>query len=74
MAQYSVKIIKERCKGCHLCIHFCRNGILRPADEVNEHGYYAAEAVKPDECKGCSFCYLICPDMAVEISKEDEQA
>ena len=73
MARYSVTITKERCKGCHLCIHFCKNNVLRAADEVNQHGYYTAEAANSEECRGCSFCYLVCPDMAVEIRKEDEK-
>lgn len=73
MADFSVKIIRERCKGCHLCIHFCKYHVLRASDTVNEHGYYSAEAADPDQCRGCGFCYQICPDMAIEIHRKDKE-
>ncbi|MFC1479022.1 ferredoxin family protein [Planctomycetota bacterium] len=73
MAKFSVKIIRERCKGCHLCIHFCEYDILKAENTVNEHGYFSAHASEPDTCRGCRSCYLVCPDMAVEIHKIDNQ-
>jgi 2-oxoglutarate ferredoxin oxidoreductase subunit delta len=72
MAVFEVKINRERCKGCHLCVHFCENDVLIAEETVNEHGYFSVKADKQKECKGCSFCYLICPDMAVEIYKKEK--
>ena len=71
MASYRVRIIRERCKGCHLCIHFCKNDVLCAEEEVNAHGYFSAAVKDGADCVGCTFCYLVCPDMAVEIEKED---
>jgi len=72
MAAYSVHIIRERCKGCHLCIHFCEFDVLTAEDTVNEHGYFSVRALEPDTCRGCGACYAVCPDMAIEIRKKDE--
>ena len=71
MAEFDVAIDADRCKGCRLCIHFCRHQVLAAAPEVNRHGYFCATAAHPERCKGCLNCYLVCPDMAVTIRKED---
>ncbi|MFH1708829.1 MAG: 4Fe-4S dicluster domain-containing protein [Planctomycetota bacterium] len=71
MAKFTVAIDPEQCKGCRLCIHFCKHRVLAAAAEVNRRGYHCAAAEHPEQCRGCLNCYLICPDMAVTIHKED---
>ncbi|HDN85931.1 MAG TPA: 4Fe-4S dicluster domain-containing protein [Candidatus Omnitrophica bacterium] len=66
-----VKIDKERCKGCGLCIFFCPFGHLQFSQELNKRGNQYAEPKKGSECKGCKQCYLICPDYCIEIYQED---
>ena len=62
-----IKIDRERCKGCELCIHFCpRNCIVK--DEVyNKKGHHPTKFVNEGECSGCALCAKICPDIAIEV-------
>jgi len=73
MAAFRVEIVRERCKGCHLCIHACPHGVLAVEESVNERGYFSAYAPEPEACRGCRFCYLMCPDGAVRIYREKEE-
>ena len=70
-----VKIDREKCKGCMLCVRFCPFRVLEAAQEVNKRGTKYAVAAHPDKCTGCGVCYIMCPDCAVEITvvKNEEQ-
>ncbi|HOX37270.1 MAG TPA: 4Fe-4S binding protein [Candidatus Brocadiia bacterium] len=67
-----VRILERYCKGCGLCVSFCRQGVLAIGEQRNKLGYEIAEAVAPDKCVGCSQCALMCPDAAIEIVKETD--
>ena len=71
MAKFTVAIDPEQCKGCHLCIHFCKHRILAAAPEVNRRGYHCVTAAHPEACRGCLNCFLVCPDMAVTIRTKE---
>lgn len=63
-----VKIPKERCKGCYLCIVNCPSGCIKVSGELNEKG------IKPvifsgGKCSGCTMCALICPECIIEVFK-----
>jgi 2-oxoglutarate ferredoxin oxidoreductase subunit delta len=63
-----VKINKDRCKGCYLCIVNCPNGLIKVSTEMN------AKGVKPvffsgGKCTGCAMCAMICPECIIEIHK-----
>ena len=64
-----VKVEKERCKGCELCIMYCPKKSLRMADGFNAKGYHYPEFCNPDECTGCTLCGRICPEVALEVYK-----
>jgi len=65
-----ITIRTEVCKGCGLCMAFCKNDCLQFADELNRYGVRPA-MVKPDaECLGCTQCALVCPDAAIEVWRE----
>lgn len=69
--RFIVKITKERCKGCGLCIGVCPQNALKLSGSYNKNGYHFVEFFK-DDCKGCKKCAIICPDAAIEIFfKED---
>jgi len=61
-----IKIDKERCKGCYLCIVNCPNGSIKVSAELNTKG------VKPaffagGKCTGCGMCAVICPDCGIIV-------
>jgi 2-oxoglutarate ferredoxin oxidoreductase subunit delta len=64
-----VKITKERCKGCELCIMYCPKESLRISSGINAKGYHYPEFFDPESCTGCTFCARICPEVAIEIYK-----
>jgi 2-oxoglutarate ferredoxin oxidoreductase subunit delta len=61
----SVHILKERCKGCGLCIALCPRHVLAESPEFNSKGYHPPAVVRPDACADCQICYLICPEFAI---------
>jgi 2-oxoglutarate ferredoxin oxidoreductase subunit delta len=67
-----VRIDKERCKGCNLCITVCSRGIVKPSKNLNLKGFHYAVIQSENNCTGCKFCAEICPDAAIEIDLEEE--
>ncbi|MCM8821269.1 MAG: 4Fe-4S dicluster domain-containing protein [Candidatus Omnitrophica bacterium] len=68
--RFSVKIAKNRCKGCGLCIDVCSQKNLILSKSFNASGYHFIE-VSSNSCKGCKKCSIICPDAAIEIFLEE---
>ena len=66
MAQ--IKIDKDKCKGCMLCMTVCPKGQLAQGKELNKKGIKPAVFLGED-CSGCTFCAVICPDVAIEVYK-----
>ena len=60
-----VTVIKERCKGCELCVNYCPRNVLRMSQTFNLKGYYYPETDGEDNCVNCHFCEAICPDFAI---------
>ncbi|HMB32085.1 MAG TPA: 4Fe-4S binding protein [Desulfohalobiaceae bacterium] len=60
------KIIKDWCKGCGICIHFCPKQVLE-LDEKDK-----AAAARPKDCIGCKMCEYRCPDLAIEVLLETQ--
>lgn len=68
-----IYIIKDRCKGCNICIDFCPTEALEESEEFNVKGYHPPKLKDEDLCVGCRFCELICPEFAIYIVKEGEE-
>ncbi len=67
----TVKINKDTCKGCELCITVCKSRLIIMTDEYNSRGlHYAVFFDKEEQCTGCGLCAIICPDAAVEIKEK----
>lgn len=65
-----IKINKEFCKECHLCIDACPKGCIITAKEYNSRGYHPVAASEEKECTGCALCAIMCPEVAIEVYRE----
>ena len=73
MPKGDIKVDRELCKGCQLCIEFCPKQCIAVSPDLNEKGYYPAELVKvegKDACTGCTICAVVCPDLAIEVYRD----
>ena len=61
--------VEERlCKGCGLCVHFCKRGVLKMSGRRNLKGYNVAEVFVAEKCKPCKLCEMNCPDFAIYVN------
>lgn len=63
-----IKVDREKCKGCMLCISVCPKGQLQEDKNLNKKGIKPVRFLDKD-CTGCAFCAVICPDVAIEVYK-----
>lgn len=73
MAKGKIKVDKEKCKGCHLCVSFCPKKCIAVGDRLNDKGYYPAEftdGADKQTCTGCGLCAVVCPDLAIEVYRD----
>ncbi len=63
----TIKIDRERCKGCCFCIEFCPKKTILLTDKLNIKGYFTADFQDNDQCTGCATCALMCPEVAIEV-------
>jgi 2-oxoglutarate ferredoxin oxidoreductase subunit delta len=42
------------------------------AGHINEMGYHPATVKEQEKCTGCAMCALICPDLVIEVEKEEK--
>ena len=64
-----IKIDKEKCKGCELCISVCKKSVIKISQKMNKMGYRFAEPTNKKNCTACVNCAIICPDTCIEIEK-----
>jgi len=62
-----VRILREYCKGCGLCVDICPVKCLRMSDDITSAGVRPAEVVETVDCTGCLQCHTVCPDAAIEV-------
>jgi 2-oxoglutarate ferredoxin oxidoreductase subunit delta len=72
MAQGTIRIDQERCKGCDLCVTFCpQHVIILNETLLNAKGYHPAQLNDPhNECTGCAVCAVVCPDVCITVYRE----
>ena len=63
-----IKIDKNRCKGCYLCITNCPNGLIKISPALNIKGVKPA-VFHGGKCTGCAMCALMCPECIIEVYK-----
>jgi len=67
-----VKIDREMCKGCYLCIRACPVKALEKDTEANSTGTYPSKPAGGDKaCIACGSCYEVCPDVCIQIFQLD---
>ena len=65
---------RDRCKGCRYCVEICARKTLAIGVEMNAKGHLLPKLVEISECAACGLCAMICPDFAIWLSSEDEEA
>jgi 2-oxoglutarate ferredoxin oxidoreductase subunit delta len=65
----TVRIDRELCKGCELCVPACPPRVLRMSGDHNKLGLPYPELLAG--CTGCGACLLVCPDFCFEIYRFD---
>ncbi|MEW6102003.1 MAG: 4Fe-4S dicluster domain-containing protein [Candidatus Omnitrophota bacterium] len=64
-----IKINKDRCKGCQLCLIFCPKGFITLEAKLNKKGLKTAKFKEGSECSACCMCAMICPECCIEVWK-----
>ena len=64
---YDLKIFRDWCKSCGICIAFCPKNVIGR----DTNGRPVIE--RPDDCIGCRFCEIHCPDFAVTVRERDSK-
>ncbi len=64
---YKVKIAKDKCKSCNLCIIHCPTKHLKFSSKLNKRGVVFAITDSKTKCIGCGFCFFMCPDGCIEV-------
>jgi len=68
-----ILIDEEWCKGCFLCLHYCRKEIFGKSKKRNTRGYSLPQISSPEHCTSCRSCEFICPEFAITVEKEKER-
>ena len=72
LPNYTIQLIRDRCKGCEVCVEFCPRNILEMSTDFNSKGYHMPRLVENNEfsdCSGCMFCEIVCPEFAIFINE-----
>jgi len=62
-----ITVLKERCKGCGICVAFCPKKILA-LDTLGK-----IHVIDEQACINCGQCELRCPDYAIYVEKKVEK-
>ena len=73
---FIVKVDRERCKSCGLCIDVCPEKVFRQSRNFNKMGYHyvESEGEGKNSCSGCQRCVIMCPDVAISIYRKKDKS
>ena len=63
----TIKINKEKCKSCRLCVSVCPLQLVKVSDSLNKKGYKYCE-MDSDKCSSCGLCARMCPDECIILT------
>jgi 2-oxoglutarate ferredoxin oxidoreductase subunit delta len=43
------------------------------AGHINVMGFHPATVEEPEKCTGCALCARMCPDLVIEVAKEEKK-
>ncbi len=68
---FRIKINRDFCKSCGLCIEYCARKLLVIDPVLNRRGVTPVKFDKAagKDCSGCGNCAAMCPDAAIEIEE-----
>jgi len=66
LKEFNIKVNKEWCKRCGICIDFCPKNVLK----ADEDGF--PKVVNKEACIQCKLCEFRCPDFAIRIELKEE--
>lgn len=66
-----ITILEDLCKGCGYCIEVCPVEIFQESTKINKKGYTLPKVENSDSCTNCKRCELICPELAIDLEKEE---
>ncbi|MEO0091684.1 MAG: ferredoxin family protein [candidate division WOR-3 bacterium] len=67
---HNIKLNKNWCKGCGLCVEICPKNVYDREAKVSARGFREIVIKSPDRCNRCFLCELLCPDLAITIKSE----
>lgn len=71
--RFRLRVLKEMCKGCSICVRFCPARALEMSSELTRRGYSPPRLKEGAECRGCRSCELMCPDMAIFVEENADR-
>jgi len=69
----SLKVIREYCKGCGLCVDICPTGTLQLEDNIESKFGISVKIDAIEYCIGCKMCENRCPDFAIFSNYDEEK-
>ncbi|HOO96192.1 MAG TPA: 4Fe-4S dicluster domain-containing protein [Caldisericia bacterium] len=66
MSTYKVELFRKFCKSCQICLRICPKQVF----SINERGQVIVE--DDSRCIGCMQCCNLCPDFALEVTKNGD--
>lgn len=69
-----IKIDKNKCKACYLCIDVCPKKLINAGTYENSLGAFPVEFIdENNECLACGICAIRCPHLAItEVIKSEK--
>jgi len=52
-------------------VHFCPRKIIFLDERINAMGYHPATVTEQERCTGCCICAWMCPDVVIEIERDE---